>query len=1312
MRRLVDAASALAIVASVCGLAWLYSPARIAAPKSSFAVNDTRTILFHVDSETIEKMNDVDLEDQLRDWLLYSVLSESGLDPAALRKSMYDLPPTRASFVKPVAAFEFGPTRSRVIDDARDTIALLPEGAPNRNNLLAQIADNVRSSLGDKPAILRVFEYRIDPVEMSAYVTRKSDMSAAELFSAKYGYVEKEVSDKAAFREFIGAIDDLVWVASVDGGVRLGGRTLDRRDARRLGMEDVAALWQSEDRLRLDQERVKAFEAQWKDSDYLNNLIKPLYDQDRERIESQYPETSDLYTPGSPGLANRLTPRRRSFTSPSQTYSPEVQQLIDETLRDQAYGGRKSPSLNSREMQRLLKRYLDPSDASSSVSPSFRAHSNRERDLEQFKAKWNNQDYLKSLLQPMYDQAYAELQKSLSSKGSKGIPQGSGFSLDPAFDYVKLKALFDSIEPLLRTAGGADPEKVTAAGDAIQHHNEGPFLDLLYGVEQSAGVGKLFAQMAEGTLQSAQFQHARYDGSLQGTEVGMTLFYTDLLAKLWALDYMDSAPDATAPPRRVRGFVPLLKVQSSPIYEKETEELSGTRLWFGSRKSAYSKIDNNLYFAPIATRVYAASSNTLQPGKEAEPNAESAEFLGWWNDHYGQVADYEPEYHRLNEIMKWSVVLGWLDSRTELGRMTFLSSVPVAHSNWFPQWAERNQQLRYRYWDANLCPAGLTLPTDKPVCFFARNYHEVDTESMPILKSRSWGNGDRSHVITGGVSLGSREEITALPELSHTIDPALRRSSAVETAASEGGLPTISTPEKVVYKLESSSVTHANATVEATATGKPLRGMETELKQGPFKTDFDQGAAAWHVRLTEDGNPIGSLRVEHAANTSRTDVVWTPLDIEYSRSYSRTLDLATSPEECRAALAGRPDVKRVFDVDGTYYIEPRRSGSLWLKIKRVPIEKNITTANLRFASIGGGDDSTQWNVVFLDAKKVEAELPRKGHYLVAEQPAAPSAGEAFIIRNKGPPPPTGAKTIDLDGLPPNKRILSEAGGGGRGSGPEAVAAEASRDPERALLVVDEGRRSNFKYADGLLKEGKFEQSRLYLDEMARLYPDDPEVAIRRVIAHAADETKIAAAVAARAKIPQAQIPEFLEKADMAWLKVPEAKRAGFETIVGGTAARADGQEVHFVAFENRIGTEMRLLDMARNTAKPVAGETPSLRYALANVDVNPELGMPAMPPPSESIAGIFQDAAVAKYQPDAIVDARTGVRYRRVQAEVQSGGGGQPPFRARYLRVPDNCAALTDDQRKQRQDCRTNSDTYEIESKAATAPKVASAARP
>jgi hypothetical protein len=60
------------------------------------------------------------------------------------------------------------------------------------------------------------------------------------------------------------------------------------------------------------------------------------------------------------------------------------------------------------------------------------------------------------------------------------------------------------------------------------------------------------------------FQKARYDGYLQGTEVGMVLFYTDILAKIWALNYLDSTPSKLIPE-----FQSPTKIQISSIYKKE-----------------------------------------------------------------------------------------------------------------------------------------------------------------------------------------------------------------------------------------------------------------------------------------------------------------------------------------------------------------------------------------------------------------------------------------------------------------------------------------------------------------------------------------------------------------------------------------------------------------------------------------------------------------------------------------------------------------------------------------------------------------------
>ena len=97
----------------------------------------------------------------------------------------------------------------------------------------------------------------------------------------------------------------------------------------------------------------------------------------------------------------------------------------------------------------------------------------------------------------------------------------------------------------------------------------------------------------------------------------MVLFYTDLLAKLWALDFASSAPDARIPEFRSMSHEVL-----SPIDEREAEVLPSTRLWFGVQPQGFSLQDDgapSLLLAPVATRLFAASSDSLTPGEEVAP---------------------------------------------------------------------------------------------------------------------------------------------------------------------------------------------------------------------------------------------------------------------------------------------------------------------------------------------------------------------------------------------------------------------------------------------------------------------------------------------------------------------------------------------------------------------------------------------------------------------------------------------------------------------------------------------------------------------
>jgi hypothetical protein len=98
-------------------------------------------------------------------------------------------------------------------------------------------------------------------------------------------------------------------------------------------------------------------------------------------------------------------------------------------------------------------------------------------------------------------------------------------------------------------------------------------------------------------------------------------------------------------------------------------------------------------------------------------NASSARFSSWWNNHYTEVADYEPEYHRLNQIMKWSVILPWLKSKH---LFSFLKHENVTRDLDFEQWSDSHDKLK----------------TGKLIGFLDRAKLGEDTECIGILYSK------------------------------------------------------------------------------------------------------------------------------------------------------------------------------------------------------------------------------------------------------------------------------------------------------------------------------------------------------------------------------------------------------------------------------------------------------------------------------------------------------------------------------------------------------------------------------------------------
>ncbi len=235
------------------------------------------------------------------------------------------------------------------------------------------------------------------------------------------------------------------------------------------------------------------------------------------------------------------------------------------------------------------------------------------------------------------------------------------------------------------------------------------------------------------------YQCARYDGDLKGTEVGMTLFYTDLMMKLWSMDYPGSFP-----PTHIPGFIPISKDPVSPVYWDEVEKYPMTRGWLGPLEEGYEFFndDSGLSFGSVATKIYNASSSDLYPGQEVPANAPSERFSREWNLRYLDVSDYEPQFHRLNEIMKWSIAIRWLKNK-ESDRLGFLRNYKVIHSNSFESWLGKHGELKSQ--------------THLP--FMNNTGKKESTECLALLESGYFhGLGSTAH-ISGGVSLGSSKDL-------------------------------------------------------------------------------------------------------------------------------------------------------------------------------------------------------------------------------------------------------------------------------------------------------------------------------------------------------------------------------------------------------------------------------------------------------------------------------------------------------------------------------------------------------------------------
>jgi len=1000
---------------------------------AKFPVGEEKRVDLEIDEDSLDGMSRRERLEQVRDWLLLTTVAASGVSLDAVNQALYDQPSVRHGYMQPLAGFEYGVTRARYVGGG-SVVALLPAGSRSRDDLLAHIADQQRKDLGEIPSSLVPFEYRIDLDSNTALLVRRPTITAADLFTEAYGYHQARVGSLADLNDFMARADDVTYSDASGGALTLGGRKIKGRAYGRIGVEEVAAVWQAQSTTNAEVKRLRALRKQ------LDNSVEARRKQLIDNFDQRW-------------AAFRVGPGR--FRIPVE------------------YG------------------------------PQFREE----------KAKVASDiEALYAVAEPVARQVNTELAEEEAHENS-----GAGFSLDPQYDYDRLAECFGQhVEPLLRELMPEYPSLVSARDieavkGALAGNDTGPFSQLL--AKLSRAGEKDFARHLQTTLNvKCSIQSARYIGTpphtLRGTEAGMVLFYTDLIAKLWAFNH-------GTPSRQIRDFKAMPDVAVSPLHSKELWTLSKSRLWFGPRNEGFQitgDAKERLLLARNAARIFSASRDPLKPAvDESEPNAEAAAFISWWDKHYEDIARHEPQYERLNEIMKWSLIAGWLNDKDKGALLGFLDGVVVKRDNWFPDWvAQHRQELRFQNWDK--------------VQFFDRPKESEGTESMPRIFSEWYPRLGEERQLSGGVSLAGRAEVAKrLPLTARTrVGKLLRRAGLDLEASTPGEIKMLEGP---THRVESATAGEA----KVVSVPKPTAKLRTTYGELPVKSQVEraisQQGGRYEVKTsvaevkTVGGRVSrvsevaeGSLRVEETGNGFK--IGRESRDLDVGLALARRVSGSREPS---TLLSRSPDVGAAFVLPGRgYLIKTRGSINKWLLMEYAEGPGGTAQARVADLAEGAAELRLKWLDPATAARRLDGgsvgvrltdESSLNPLLLVGDRPR--SATRVVALEKDGKvyrgffDESTGALYFDKINLPPelrnNPEQLSKLLSTADLRKVNALAAESPGEIRYAPGAVD-ALPAELARADRLIAEGNGAAALDHLETLERTFPGRWEVQARRGLA--------------------------------------------------------------------------------------------------------------------------------------------------------------------------------------------------------------------
>lgn len=947
MRKIIDGLGVFCIALSpvILGVAYAQTSVPVVSPptqsitEKNFPLNQPQEITFNL-NESFNKLAEPQQltngakqreeekisrrqEEQLLDWLLLTVLSNKGLSNEKISRSIHDFPAVRYDFMKSFTKFEYGSTRSRYIGDGKVVALVLKKQSPEeRKSDLANIADYHRKNLNEKPKIIEVFEYEMFSNQQLAQITRSGEIDTAKRFSNEYGYYETIITNQDELKDFLSKTDDITFTQVIDSGLILGGRKIYRgKDSPKyqaIKVEDIAALYQA--RQDIDKKANDFYK-----SDFYqrwSKKTKNMSDNEREIADEQ------LY---QEQRRNRIVDGS-GFSLDWEYNYPALEKSLDEAI----------PLLRKIRLNgRLVINEQNIKQAKEGLS---------RKDVEAFltltnklKSVWKSDSLDKIFTE---GELAVEIKQQLKSYEAEESKKNE--------EIIKYEKKAYEIEKQNILNSGLSPEeinlKILELNNQFQENerkrqedNTSEKLSQKRQLEQNK-ITDNYRKTIHNFLiteTNTRFQFARYDGDLiRGTEVGMTLFYTDLLMKIFSFNFENATTDAN-----IEGFVPETRIPISQIYQSDIKKEQFVRLWFEPSENGHGgkNEDMNFIFARNATQINALASNNSLSKNEVTAPPDTTAFINWWNNHYQEVARYEPQYERLNQIMKWNQIINGLSffekskSAFKTNPLKFLEVVKINRNNLFSNWVKKQgKNLKFQKWSK--------------IIFIPEGYNDrgKKTEKLKLLDSEPMYNrhGQTTNKVwSGGVSLGKRSDFldrVSLPKDNPLDDIALRSNINPQKTIDY-------TTELKLQKGESAFKTFENTNIRIKTLGKntseiiiepkvgtKFRNLDAELNQfSKFKAvpESTPNNGLKLITRLEDAKGVSTEFGEFSVTKTKNGfgVGFESRDID--AGYSLASDLSKHKGDIPTFLASRDDVVSFsYSQSHKDFYVKRSDSNKWLKL--------------------------------------------------------------------------------------------------------------------------------------------------------------------------------------------------------------------------------------------------------------------------------------------------------------------------------------------------------------------------------------------